>query len=189
MYCKLSSKNSGLLRLLCICKSSDRTIENNNNLTLLISVFLKLNNHLLILGDLIYPTKNEENCTTIFVAVTKYCFLHQHINNPIHARPDYDFRWPSDKLLVLLSPLGKSRHNVITFQYQLECTRSSKVGYNYHKANYTAIKRNLNDIDWQKSFQGKVVNLSWKTFLKLLNNIILKCKKFYLTKHSSFFQK
>ena len=149
---------------MCIYKSSDRTIENNNNLTLLISEFLKLNNHLLILGDLIYPTKNEENCTTIFVAVTKYCFLHQHINNPIHARPDYDFRWPSDKLLVLLSPLGKSRHNVITFQYQLECTRSSKVGYNYHKANYTAIKRNLNDIDCRNHFKEKLLTYHGKHF-------------------------
>ena len=31
-----------------------------------------------------------------------------------------------------------------------------------------------NDIDWQKLFQGKDVSLSWKTFLKLLNDIILK---------------
>ena len=31
-----------------------------------------------------------------------------------------------------------------------------------------------NDIDWQKLFQGKDVNLSWETFLKLLNDIIMK---------------
>ena len=76
--------------------------------------------------------------------------------------------------LSFLLPLGKSHHNIITFQYQLECTESIKVGYIYHKANYTAMKRKLNAIDWKELFHGKDVNLSWKTFLKLLNNIILK---------------
>ena len=36
------------------------------------------------------------------------------------------------------------------------------------------MKRKLNAIDWKELFHGKDVNLSWKTFLKLLNNIILK---------------
>ena len=70
--------------------------------------------------------------------------------------------------------LGKSRHNVITFQYQLECLELNKVGYNYHKVDYTAMKRKHNNIEWQELFQGKNFNLSWETFLKLLNEIILK---------------
>ena len=74
--------------------------------------------------------------------------------------------------LSFLLPLGKSHHNIITFQYQLECTESIKVGYIYHKANYTAMKRKLNAIDWKELFHQKDVKLSWKTFLKLLNNII-----------------
>ena len=36
------------------------------------------------------------------------------------------------------------------------------------------MKRKLSDIDWQELFEGKDVNLSWETFLKLLNEIILK---------------
>ena len=36
------------------------------------------------------------------------------------------------------------------------------------------MKRKLNGIDWKELFHGKDINLSWKTFLKLLNNIILK---------------
>ena len=36
------------------------------------------------------------------------------------------------------------------------------------------MKRKLNAIDWKELFHGKDVNLSWKTFLKLLNDIILK---------------
>ena len=43
--------------------------------------------------------------------------------------------------LSLLSPLVKIHHNVIIFQYQLECVESSKVGYNYHTANYTSMKK------------------------------------------------
>ena len=36
------------------------------------------------------------------------------------------------------------------------------------------MKRKLNAIDWKELFHGKDVNLSWKTFLKLLNDVILK---------------
>ena len=35
------------------------------------------------------------------------------------------------------------------------------------------MKRKLNAIDWKELFHGKDINLSWKTFLKLLNDIIL----------------
>ena len=58
MYCKFSSKNSGLLHILCIYRSPNSKIENNNNLNSLISKFSKLNGHLLILGDINYPTIN-----------------------------------------------------------------------------------------------------------------------------------
>ena len=79
VYCKLSSKNSGLLHILCIYRSPNSTIENNNNLNSLISEFSKLNGHLLILGDFNYPTinramlstpHNKENCTTKI----SYCY-------------------------------------------------------------------------------------------------------------------
>ena len=36
------------------------------------------------------------------------------------------------------------------------------------------MKRKLDAIDWKELFHGKDVNLSWKTFLKLLSDIILK---------------
>ena len=88
--CKLSSKNSGLLHILCISRSPNSTIENNNNLNSLISEFSKLNGHLLILSDFNYPTinwatlgtpHNKGNCGTKFLTVTQNCFLHQHVNN------------------------------------------------------------------------------------------------------------
>ena len=106
--------------------------------------------------------------------------MRQHVNNPSHVRSNQiltliDLCFTSDDQAIynlsFLSPLGKSYHNVITFQYHLECVESSKVGHNYHKSNYTAMKRKPNDIDWPELFQGKDVNLSWETFLKLLNDI------------------
>ena len=109
--------------------------------------------------------------------------MHQHVNNPTPVRPNQvpiliKLIFTSDdqaiNSLSFLSPLGKSHHNVITFQYQLERIESSKEGYNYHKANYTAMKKRFNDIDWQNLFHRKDVKLSWETFLKLLNDIMLK---------------
>ena len=79
VYFKLS-KNSGLLHILCIYRSPNSTIENNNNLNSLISEFSKLNGHLLILGDFNSPTinwvtlgtpHNKENCATKFLTVTQ----------------------------------------------------------------------------------------------------------------------
>ena len=149
VYCKLSSKNSGLLHILCIHRSPNSTTDNNNNLHSLISEFSKLNGHLLILDDFNYPTMNwatlgtphnKENCATKFLTVTQNCFLHQHVNNPTHVRSNQtptliDFIFTSDDQTInnlsFLSPLGKSHHNVITFQYQLECIESIKVGYNF----------------------------------------------------------
>ena len=83
VYCKLSSKNSGLLHLLCICRSPNSTIENNNNLNSLISEFSKLNGNLLILGDFSYPTinwatlgtpHNKGNYAIKFLTVTQTVF-------------------------------------------------------------------------------------------------------------------
>ena len=93
---------------------------------------------------------NKENCAAKFLTVTQNCFLHQHVNNPTHVRPNQiptltDLCFTSDDQAInnmsFLSPLGKSHHNVIIFQCQLECVESSEVGYNYHKANYAAMER------------------------------------------------
>ena len=105
--------------------------------------------------------------------------MHLHVNNTTHVRPNQtptliDLIFTSDDQTInnlsFLSPLGKSQHNVITFHYQLEYNKLSKAGCNYHKANYTAMKRKLSDSEWQGLFQGKDVDLSWETFLKLLND-------------------
>ena len=135
LYCKLSSKNSGLLHILCIYRSPNSTIENSNNLNSLISDFSKLKGHLLILGDFNYPTINwvtlgtpfnKENCTTKFHTNTQNCYLHQHVINRTHVRLNQtptliDLIFTSDdqaiNKLSFLSPSGKSHHNAITFQY------------------------------------------------------------------------
>ena len=181
VYCKLSSKNSGLLHILRLYSSLSNTSESNNDLNSFISELSKLNGHLLILGDFDYRNiywsmlstpHNKENCATKFLMVTQNCFLYQYVNNTTHVRPNQtptliDLIFISDNQAInnfsFLSLLGKSHHNVITFQYQLECIESINVGCNYHKVNYAAKKR-----------YGKDINLSWKEFLKLLKNIILK---------------
>ena len=92
---------------------------------------------MLILGDISYPTINwttfgtphsKENCATKFLTVTQNCFLHQHINNPTDVRPNraptlIDLIFTSNNQTInnlsFLSPLSKSLHNIIKFQYQL----------------------------------------------------------------------
>ena len=96
---------------------------------------------------------NKENCTAKFLTVTQNCFLHQHVNNPTHVRPNQiptltDLCFTSDDQAInnmsFLSPLGKSHHNVIIFQCQLECVESSEVGF---KSVFTKEKNALPDFE------------------------------------------
>ena len=67
--------------------------------------------------------------------------------------------------LSLLSPLVKIHHNVIIFQYQLECVESSKVGYNYHTANYTSMKKkNSIILSGRNYFKEKMLTYLGKHF-------------------------
>ena len=154
VYYKLS-KNSGLLHILGICRSPNSTIEDKNNLNSIVSEFSKLNVHLLILDDFNYPTiiwatlgtpHNKQNRTIKLLTITQKCFLHNQIPTLI----DLIFTSSDQGInnVSILSPLGKSYDNVITFHYQLECVKLSKVDCNYHKANYTAMKRKFNNTDW-----------------------------------------
>ena len=110
---------------------------------------------MLILRDFNYPTitcatlgipHNKENRATKLLTVTQKCLLH----NQIPTLLDLIFTSGNQGInnMSILSPLGKSYHNVITFHDQLECVKSSKVDCNYHKTNYTAMKRKFNNIDW-----------------------------------------
>ncbi len=69
--------------------------------------------------------------------------------------------------IVQNSPLGKSDHSVLCFDYNcyLEITPHMRTKYYYDRGDYSAIKEELTIIDWDKTFGlCENVNNMWLTF-------------------------
>ena len=72
--------------------------------------------------------------------------------------------------LKYLSPLGKSDHCIILFDYITFCEKKSSKAkkINYEKANYDAIKRHLAEINWKLLLNEKNVQSQWNIFDKII---------------------
>ena len=99
-----------------------------------------------------------------FIEAVRDCFLFQHIEESTRTRGNED---PSliDLLLtneemqvsnaVHHSPLGKSDHSVITFNYHCYLDFSKpKICYNYHKADYDGMNSELETSNWTETFMS-----------------------------------
>ena len=68
------------------------------------------------------------------------------------------------------SPLGKSDHSVICFNYQVKCVKCTyklKKTF-YDKGNYKEMEEYLNEIDWKHLFVGKDVQQMWDLLVETL---------------------
>ena len=98
-YCWCEIKLEGKDRLLigCIYRSPNSNDENNSKLSQdLTKICSKLNSHVLICGDFNYPNINWENgkCSShgasYFMEGIRDYFLHQHVTDPTHHRPNQE---------------------------------------------------------------------------------------------------
>ena len=156
----------------CVYRSPSNDIAENIESTtvieqLLIKASKVANPHLLIAGDFNLKGIDWENhCVdtnqhhlTSFVNTIQECFLYQHVTQPtrhrIHETPNLlDLIITNEEGLISslehFPGLGKSDHECILFDANVrtEYHTSNIPGFNVFKANYTAIERNLDNIDW-----------------------------------------
>ena len=148
------------------------SIENNENLNrLLKTICTKSYSHVCLVGDFNYKDINWKSWTTShgdeskevkFVEAIRDCYLFQHIDKPTRVRGNDD---PSLIDLILTneehqvsdvvhhSPLGKSDHSVITFNYHCYLDFSKpKTCYNYHKGDFTGMVNLLESTNWKDTF-------------------------------------
>ena len=188
-----------MLVFACIYRSPTKNIhsnENNSNLNELLKT-LSLNknySHKCFVGDFNFPTINWENWTTPHTEVSKEerfleairdSFLYQHVQEPTRCRGTDD---PSLIDLILtgednqitdleyLSPLGKSDHSVLVFNFK--CYAESKVAskrYIYKSADITSMKHYLDSSDWKKKFieaaDNKPVSELWQQFKNVFTQL------------------
>ena len=129
--------------------------------------------------DISTTDQNTESLSFKLIETIRDCFLHQVIMENTRARGTNN---PSLLDLVLCydamlinnieyhSPLGKSDHSVIYYNYQIECMKCTyKIKKTfYDKGDYKAIQEYLKEIDWKQMFIGKGVQQMWDLLVETL---------------------
>ena len=156
-------KGNTILYIICVYRSRNSTIDNNDLLNQTIEDVSKLKGELLLLADFGYPNINWEklyvshttkHCTSKFFTATQNSFLHRHLSTETHSRPNQrstlvDLDDQSITNLIYASPLGKSHHELLKFNYLVKCSLNHyKIHYLYHTANFSSMKNDLLFIDW-----------------------------------------
>ena len=129
--------------------------------------------------DISTTDQNTESLSFKLIETIRDCFLHQVIMENTWARGTNN---PSlldsvlcyDAILInnleYHSPLGKSDHSVIYFNYQVECMKCAhkmKKTF-YDKENYKAIEEYLKDIELKQMFIGRNVQQMWDLLVETL---------------------
>ena len=69
--------------------------------------------------------------------------------------------------------IGGSDHSSIDFILSIELPGSERpnLGFDYRKADYAAISRELSDIDWNGRFREKDANEMWMEFVMIMDRL------------------
>ena len=149
--------------------TSDVNNENLNKLLTLISS--KDYSHQCLVGDFNFEDinwvswtnfRNDESKEFKFIETVRDCYLHQH-NEEVSRRRGNDKPLNIDLIftdealqvsdIVHHPPLGKSDHDMITFNFNCYLDYSKpKEGYAYHKTDYSAMRRYLELTKWKENY-------------------------------------
>jgi hypothetical protein len=170
----------------CLYRSDSGTQENNNKLLDIIKHAMSLDySHYLFMGDFNYnsicwdnwtTTKSENSNEFLFIECIRDQFLFQHVNRPTRARADaqpstIDLIFTNEENMLsdirYCSPLGRSDHAVLIFEFQCYIHTDSvpRMKYSYDKGDFTSMNRDMN-IDWPDYFKECTddVTMQWNIF-------------------------
>ena len=193
-----------------ICYRSTASEQANNHQLLHLfeeAATLAGKSHVLIMGDFNYPEINygafevhgpHNSEAASFFDATQDLFLYQHVQDYTRFRMgqnlsvlDYIFT-DEENLIDNLThqvPVGKSDHCCLQF-YILQTTENIFFGnkLNYHKGNYAEILKDLGDIDWDNSLEGKDTEEMSEVIRDLImvtseKNVPIKNDKHTVSKH------
>ena len=140
---------------------------------------------LLVMGDFNYPEISynrycvdapNDSSAQKFFDCTQDLYLYQHIDEFTRCRPnqlpsilDYIFTRDEEVIqnLAYQSPLGKSDHCCILFEYVSQPSASAssdELKFNFWRGDYDSINKELGQVDWDASFDGKSVEEMWTCF-------------------------
>ena len=184
-------------------RSPNSNEEENEKVNLCISTFFEQENSILT-GDFNHPeiNWNDETCPKgkahpdkKFLETIQDNFILQLIEEPTHRRTLEQRANILDLILVRkenfvtnikhLAPLGKSHHDIITFECQVDLQeKPNPTGKKFlmDKGDYDSIRKDVDDIDWADKLKDRNVDESWEFIsdkLIELKDKYIPCKKFF----------
>ena len=193
VWISMKLKNADKLLAGCVYRSPSSSDINGKNLRSLIKeASSKSYSHLLIAGDMNYPSINWDDWSTpgdnqnsedfLFIEELRASYLYQHINEPTRGRGTnephvLDLIITNEEDMVdnieINSPLGKSDHSVIEYTYNcyLDTNTNTETKLIYDRGNYEEMRKDMTR-DWRRLLSGKNVEDSWLTILEALQSSV-----------------
>ena len=173
-------------------------MEHHNQLRKLIHEAIASNkhfSHILIMGDFNYPNIDWENYNSNgdstesieykFIENLQDSFLFQHIKKPTRWRGTntphiLDLIITNEEPMIsdleCTSPLGKSDHCVLSFNYTCNCyinlMENPRKQRLYDNGNYPDFMNELEQKDWSSILsESEVIDTNWKKFVDILRSL------------------
>ena len=188
VWCKLNTatlRNSDLLIGVCYRSSSAELFDDNLHKSLRKVITEVSNKNILLMGDFNYPsidwaTHSVQDAATseaqLFLDHLDDCFLTQHVQLPTRKKATLDLVVTREPDLVHMvearEPLERSDHNMITWECHLDVCHSvtNHQRRNYAKADFSGIRTELQQIDWDTLLSGDI-HFSWLQFKNKLHDL------------------
>jgi hypothetical protein len=190
VWAEVSLVNQDKLLVGVVYRSGSGSDENNRlMMTMMRELSQTSYSHKLIMGDFNFTDidwaewstpHNEDHLEFTFLECARDTFLHQHVTKPTRGRNgqnpstlDLIFTTEEGMLSHLehLSPLGKSDHCVLTFDFNcyVEFESKYKVHRFYDKGDYENMEKDL-DLDWDLKFNRVKddADAQWSEFCNIL---------------------
>ena len=193
IWIDIKLKGSDRLAVGCVYRSPSPNTDNDALNMMLKDMSQRNYTHIVVNGDFNLPNINWQTWSTSgnenskefkFLETVRDCFWYQKIDIPTRARVEStpnildliltnNEEYVSD--IIDQSPLGKSDHSVLIYNIRCYVDRESyrKEKVFYEKGNYSAMKDELNMIDWELEFEKyrSDVNSQWRFFLGVINKL------------------
>ena len=169
IWCRIRLNNEDSMLVGCIYRSPNSDKESDKKLNSALQMISeKKHTHMLVMGDFNQPNINwatwtgpsdepEDNSNT-FIEQVRDCFWYQHVTRPTRARGSntpnlLDLLFTNEEGMIsdieYMSPLGKSDHSILMFQFNCYLFRiqTNRTRYRYDKGDYESLNKDL-DLDW-----------------------------------------
>jgi len=183
VWCKIKIKNGDELLIGVCYRSPNTTLFGKDNDLLLLNLINEIRGKpVLLMGDFNFPDIDWEahhgntSMSSGFIDAVDEAFLTQHVNLNTRKNSVLDLVFTSEPDMIdsvsVLGYLADSDHNILQWTVSLSPTTAlfNRPSLDYSKADFPAIRRALEAIDWAATLHGDA-NEQWNTFSSIIKTL------------------